>query len=81
VEDSLPPVAALARARLLTVREVADWLAISETWVRDHAAGRRRPALPAIRLGKSMRFNETAVSQWLLDMSKLASAQKGKAAW
>jgi excisionase family DNA binding protein len=53
------------RFRLLTVPEVAEWLNVSPGWVRDHAGGRRRPRLPSIRLGKSLRFDEGAVSRWL----------------
>ena len=33
--------------KLLTVPEVARWLAVSPSWVRDHAMGRRRPVLPS----------------------------------
>ncbi|MDQ6759366.1 MAG: helix-turn-helix domain-containing protein [Acidobacteriota bacterium] len=51
--------------RLLTVAEVAQWLAVSPSWVRDHAAGRRRPGLPCIRLGRSLRFREDDLAEWL----------------
>ncbi len=59
---------------LLTVRDVARWLNVSQGWVRDHATGRRRPALPAVKLGKSLRFHEDQVRNWLQEL------QKGKAA-
>jgi hypothetical protein len=36
---------------LLTSKEIAAWLKVSECWVRDHALGRRQPRLPSIRLG------------------------------
>ncbi len=68
------------RGKLLTVREVADWLSISEAWVRHHATGRRHPAVPSIRLGKSLRFNEATVSQWLEEMARLAASREGRAA-
>ncbi len=68
------------RGKLLTVREVAEWLTISETWVRHHATGRRRPVMPSIRLGKSLRFDEAAVAVWLDDMAKLAALHQGRAA-
>ena len=51
--------------RLLTVDEVSNWLAVSPSWVRDHATGRRRPNLPHIKLGKSLRFDEKRVAEWL----------------
>ena len=41
--------------RLLTAREVADRLGVSERWVRDHAT-RRNPRLRAIKLGSLLRF-------------------------
>ena len=41
--------------RLLTAREVAARLGVSERWVRDHAT-RRNPRIPAIKLGPLVRF-------------------------
>jgi len=58
------------------VREVAEWLSISETWVRHHATGRRRPVLPCVRLGKALRFDEAEVAAWLKQMA----TQAGRAA-
>jgi excisionase family DNA binding protein len=69
----------VTRGKLLTVREVSEWLSISEAWVRQHATGRRKPALPSIRLGKSLRFDEASVAQWLKEMAVLA-AREGRAA-
>lgn len=37
--------------KLLSVSEVAEWLGVSSAWVRDHASGRRKPKLVAIKLG------------------------------
>ena len=53
------------RPRLLNVSDVADWLHVSEGWIRDHATGRRRPVLPSIKLGKAIRFDEAKVDEWL----------------
>jgi hypothetical protein len=36
---------------LLTSKELAKWLKVSEAWVRDHVSGRRNPQLPYLRLG------------------------------
>ena len=58
-------------ARLLTVAEVANWLAVSQSWVRDHATGRRRPVLPCIKLGKSLRFDKGKVAEWVTSLSRL----------
>ena len=56
-------------ATLLTSAEIAKWLGVSQQWVRDHASGRRRPLLPAIRISglnrPTYRFSEEAVSEWL----------------
>jgi excisionase family DNA binding protein len=64
----------MARPRLLTVSEVSEWLNVSPAWVRDHAAGRRQPALPSIKLGKSLRFDESQVSQWLKELQEKKAA-------
>jgi excisionase family DNA binding protein len=64
----------MARPRLLTVSEVSEWLNVSSGWVRDHATGRRQPALPSIKLGKSLRFDETQVSQWLKELQARKAA-------
>lgn len=36
---------------ILTVSEVAAWLRQTESWVRQHSNGARRPLLPSIRIG------------------------------
>jgi len=55
---------------LLTVRQVSEWLNVSPSWVRDHATNRRRPALPSLKLGKSLRFREDQVSEWIRQLSE-----------
>lgn len=44
-------LAVVGMPKLLSVSEVADWLGMSAAWVRDHAAGRRYPKLPAVKMG------------------------------
>jgi excisionase family DNA binding protein len=58
------------RSPLLTVRQVAEWLNVSPSWVRDHATNRRRPALPALKLGKSLRFREDQLAEWIRQLSE-----------
>ena len=58
------------RSQLLTVRQVSEWLNVSPSWVRDHATNRRRPALPSLKLGKSLRFREDQVSEWIRQLSE-----------
>lgn len=50
--------------RLLTPREVAERLGISERWVRDHAT-RRYPRIPAVKLGSLLRFRWVDVEEFL----------------
>ena len=50
---------------LLTVPEVARILRVSCGWVREHARGRVRPVLPSVRIGRFIRFESEAVSQFI----------------
>ena len=51
--------------RLLTAREVAARLGVSERWVRDHAT-RRNPRIPAIKLGPLVRFRPPDVDEFIV---------------
>ncbi len=51
--------------RLLTVGEVAEMLSMSEQWVRSHANGNRRPHLPCIKMGKTLRFRPADVETFI----------------
>lgn len=64
--------------RLLTSKEVATWLQISRAWVHAHAAKERRPYLPSIKLGKSVRFRTADVEGFLSECERLSS-RKGVA--
>jgi predicted DNA-binding transcriptional regulator AlpA len=55
--------------KLLTAREVAGILNVSLGWVLDHASGRRLPVLPSIKMGKSVRFREPEIHEFV-DMCK-----------
>jgi len=57
---------------LLTVAEVAALLRVSEAWVRDHAT-RKQPRLPAIKLGKLLRFRRGDVMEFLENLKKWAA--------
>ncbi|MHB1629925.1 MAG: helix-turn-helix transcriptional regulator [Bacilli bacterium] len=50
--------------RLLTAREVAARLGVSERWLRDHAT-RRNPRIPAIKLGPLVRFRWADVQEFV----------------
>jgi excisionase family DNA binding protein len=58
-----------APERLLAVREVAEWLGVSEAWVRDHC-GRKRPHLPVVRLGRVLRFREEDIERFILELKE-----------
>ena len=45
------------REPLLTTAELAAELKISEQWVRDHAAGRRQPRIPAVRISGDVKLS------------------------
>jgi len=60
----------LQQNQLLTVSEIANWFHVSHGWVHDHASGRRQPLLPSIKLGKSIRFRQEDVSNWLTNLSE-----------
>jgi excisionase family DNA binding protein len=48
--------------RLLTAREVAELLAVPESWVREHT---RSGALPRVQLGRYVRYRRQAVLAWV----------------
>lgn len=50
--------------RLLTAKEVAKKLGVSERWVRDHAT-RRNPRIPCVPLGSLIRFLESDVESFI----------------
>jgi excisionase family DNA binding protein len=61
----------MEQQRLLTPKEVAEWLAVSPAWVLDHASGRRRPHLPSVKLGKTVRFRSDEVSEFIRECARL----------
>jgi len=53
---------------LLTAKDLALELGVSQAWVRDHCTGRRSPALPVIRLGDRkavLRFRRVDIENFL----------------
>jgi excisionase family DNA binding protein len=51
--------------QLLTSREVASWLGVSDRWVRDHAT-RRKPKIPSVSLSSLMRFRREDVEAFIM---------------
>ena len=50
---------------LLTVSEVAQWLKVLPSWIYERTRRRGADRLPCIKLGKYLRFEETAVKVYL----------------
>lgn len=50
---------------LLTAKEVAAQLKVSLTWVTVHANGKYRPFLPSIKMGRSLRFRQSAIDDFI----------------
>jgi excisionase family DNA binding protein len=48
--------------RLLNAAEVAEFLAVPESWVREHT---RRGSMPRIHLGRYIRYRRDAVLAWI----------------
>jgi len=52
------------RERLLRAGEVAKMLQVSQGWVQAHANG-RRPELPAVKMGKCLRFRLEDIQEFI----------------
>jgi excisionase family DNA binding protein len=62
-ETSIAPTVATDDSdRLWTVQEAARFLAVSESWVYTAT---RTGVLPAIRLGRVVRFDQAALRAWV----------------
>ncbi len=55
----------MSRGSFWTVRELAQFLGMSERWVHERT---RRDEIPCHRLGTALRFNPSEVHVWLVQM-------------
>jgi excisionase family DNA binding protein len=69
-ESSALPISPSGRDRLLTARDVADMLAVSERWVREHTRG---GFIPHIRLGRNVRYRREAVLSWIDEQERVGA--------
>lgn len=53
--------------RLLDAREVADWLGVPVSWVREST---RSGVMPCVELGRYRRYRREAVEAWLAECSR-----------
>lgn len=61
------------RDELMTSEQLAEELAVSTGWIRDHVSGRRKPLLPHIHLGDRrgmLRFRRSEIEAFLKDNSR-----------
>ena len=49
---------------LMTIREVAKKLGVSENWVYSHLRV-RKPLVPHVRLGGNIRFRAADIDKWI----------------
>lgn len=53
--------------QILTLPEVAERLKVSQRWVYEKSRKRCQNPLPAIRIGRYLRFDWTDISAWLIE--------------
>jgi predicted DNA-binding transcriptional regulator AlpA len=66
----IPPIRQLVKAR-----EVAKKLGVSISWVIQHASGKRKPYLPAVKMGPGrspLRFDPNDVEKFIEDCRCIA---------
>jgi excisionase family DNA binding protein len=59
-------------SQILTLKEVAERLKVSERWVYEKSRRRCQNPLPTIRIGRYLRFDWTSVSAWLRQQERVA---------
>jgi hypothetical protein len=68
--------------QLVKARDVAKKLGVSISWVIQHASGRRRPYLPAVKMGPGrspLRFDPSDVEQFIDECRRIAGQRAGYA--
>jgi predicted DNA-binding transcriptional regulator AlpA len=62
------------RERLLTAKEAANFLHLSESWL---AKGRMRgDGPPYVKLGRAIRYSEDALVQWMKSRQRLSTSDR-----
>jgi len=80
----LPTVAIDSRPirQLVKAREVAQKLGVSISWVIQHASGKRKPYLPAVKMGPGrspLRFDPSDVEQFIDECRRIGGQRAGYA--
>jgi excisionase family DNA binding protein len=60
--------------RLLTPKEAADLLRVSMSWLAK--ARMRGDGPPYIRIGRSIRYSEAALHQWMKSRQRLSTSEQ-----
>ena len=63
--------------RLLNARQVAERLGVSERFIRDHTT-RRSPRIPAVKLGKLIRYRRADVDVFMAELDTLPSSRRSR---
>jgi excisionase family DNA binding protein len=61
--------------RLLTAKEVAELLAVPESWVREAT---REGRIPHVKLGRYRRYQPAAIEAWLAEQHRDTKAASGR---
>ena len=64
-----------SNGRLLSVREVAEWLSMSTPWVYKAV---ERGDLPFCRIGNAVRFDKAAIEEYLASRRNLNIAKSDR---
>ena len=80
----LPTVAIESRPirQLVKARDVAKKLGVSISWVIQHASGKRKPYLPAVKMGPGrspLRFDPSDVEQFIDECRRIGGQRAGYA--
>jgi excisionase family DNA binding protein len=62
-------------SRLLTAKEVAELLAVPESWVREAT---REGRIPHLRLGRYRRYQPAAIDAWLAENRRECNAASSR---
>jgi predicted DNA-binding transcriptional regulator AlpA len=63
--------------RLLNARQVAEKLGVSERFIRDHTT-RRSPRIPAVKLGKLLRYRTSDVDVFMAELGTQPSSRRSR---
>ena len=66
--------------QLVRAKDVAKKLGVSISWVIQHASGKRKPYLPAVKMGPGrspLRFDPSDVEKFIEECRRLAAQRAG----